>query len=97
MNYTSNSSQKQLAVFSEVYYKLGWKAYIDNVETPIYKANYVLRSLVVPAGKHDIRFEFKPTSVNAAQKASIFASALLWLVVLGGLFQWIRKNTKQAS
>jgi len=97
VNYTSNSSQKQLAVFSEVYYKLGWKAYIDNVETPIYKANYVLRSLVVPAGKHDIRFEFKPTSVNAAQKASIFASALLWLVVLGGLFQWIRKNTKQAS
>ena len=97
VNYTSNSSQKQLAVFSEVYYKLGWKAYIDNVETPIYKANYVLRSIVVPAGKHDIRFEFKPTSVNAAQKASIFASALLWLVVLGGLFQWIRKNTKQAS
>jgi len=97
VNYTSNSSQKQLAVFSEVYYKLGWKAYIDNVETPIYKANYVLRSLVVPAGKHDIRFEFKPTSVNAAQKASIFASALLWLVVLGGLFQWIKKNTKQAS
>ena len=97
VNYTSNSSQKQLAVFSEVYYKLGWKAYIDNVETPIYKANYVLRALVVPAGKHDIRFEFKPTSVNAAQKASIFASALLWLVVLGGLFQWIQKNTKQAS
>ena len=97
VNYTSNSSQKQLAVFSEVYYKLGWKAYIDNVETPIYKANYVLRSIVVPAGKHDIRFEFKPTSVNAAQKASIFASALLWLVVLGGLFQWIQKNTKQAS
>lgn len=97
VNYTSNSSQKQLAVFSEVYYKLGWKAYIDNVETPIYKTNYVLRSLVVPAGKHDIRFEFKPTSVNAAQKASIFASALLWLIVLGGLFQWIRKNTNQAA
>jgi len=97
VNYTSNSSQKQLAVFSEVYYKLGWKAYIDNIETPIYKANYVLRALVVPAGKHDIRFEFKPTSVNAAQKASIFASALLWLIVLGGLFQWIQKNTKQAS
>jgi hypothetical protein len=97
VNYTSNSSQKQLAVFSEVYYKLGWKAYIDNVETPIYKANYVLRSLVVPAGKHDIRFEFKPTSVYAAQKASIFASVLLWLIVLGGLFQWIRKNTKQIS
>ena len=97
INYISNSSQKQLAVFSEVYYKLGWKAYIDNVETPIYKTNYVLRSLVVPAGKHDIRFEFKPTSINAAQKASIFASTLLWLVALIGAFQLIRKKIKQVS
>jgi hypothetical protein len=97
INYISNSSQKQLAVFSEVYYKLGWKAYIDNVETPIYKTNYVLRSLVVPAGKHDIRFEFKPTSINAAQKASIFASTFLWLVALIGAFQLIRKKIKQVS
>ena len=97
INYISNSSQKQLAVFSEVYYKLGWKAYIDNVETSIYKTNYVLRSIVVPAGKHDIRFEFKPTSINAAQKASIFASTLLWLVALIGAFQLIRKKIKQVS
>ena len=97
INYISNSSQKQLAVFSEVYYKLGWKAYIDNVETPIYKTNYVLRSIVVPAGKHDIRFEFKPTSINAAQKASIFASTFLWLVALIGAFQLIRKKIKQVS
>ncbi len=97
VNYTANSKQKQLAVFSEVYYKLGWKAYIDHVETPIYKTNYVLRSIIVPSGKHDIRFEFKPTSINTAQKASIFASTLLWILLFAGLSLWIRKNTKQAS
>lgn len=83
VNYTSNSSKKQLAIFSEVYYKLGWKAYIDNKETPIVKANYVLRGLVVPAGSHQIRFEFKPTSIASAQLASSSVSWILWLSLIG--------------
>jgi hypothetical protein len=83
VTYTSNASKKQLAIFSEVYYKLGWKAYIDNQETPIIKANYVLRGLIVPAGKHDIRFEFKPTSISAAQTASTSVSWILWLSIIG--------------
>jgi hypothetical protein len=83
VTYTSNSTKKQLAIFSEVYYKLGWKAYIDNQETPIVKANYVLRGLVVPAGKHEIRFEFKPSSIATAQMASKTISWILWLAIIG--------------
>lgn len=83
VTYTSNSTKKQLAIFSEVYYKLGWKAYIDNQETPIVKANYVLRGLVVPAGKHEIRFEFKPASVASAQMTSKTVSWILWLAIIG--------------
>jgi hypothetical protein len=79
VNYKSISTKKQLAVFSEIYYKQGWKAYIDNVEEPIVKANYVLRALVVPAGTHAIRFEFKPTTIKTSIVASTFASILLWL------------------
>ena len=81
INYTSSSTKKQLAVFSEIYYNLGWKAYIDNVEAPIVKANYVLRALVVPAGSHSIRFEFKPTTIKTSIVASTFASILLWLSI----------------
>ena len=81
INYTSSSTKKQLAVFSEIYYNLGWKAYIDNVEAPIVKANYVLRALVVPAGSHSIRFEFKPTTIKKSIVASTFASILLWLSI----------------
>jgi len=83
VSYTSTSTKKQLAVFSEVYYKLGWKAYIDNQETPIVKVNYVLRALVVPAGNHSIRFEFKPESIINAQKAAAGASVILWGLLIG--------------
>jgi len=81
INYTSSSTKKQLAVFSEIYYNLGWKAYIDNVETPIVKTNYVLRGLVVPAGNHAIRFEFKPITIKNSIIASTFASILLWICI----------------
>ena len=91
VNYKSNSSKKQLAIFSEIYYKQGWKAYIDNVEAPIVKANYVLRALVVPAGNHSIRFEFKPVIVNTAQKASAAASIILWGLLVGIGFTSFKK------
>lgn len=91
VNYKSSSSKKQLAVFSEIYYKQGWKAYIDNIETPIIKANYVLRALVVPAGSHSIRFEFKPIIVNTAQKAAAAASIILWGLLVGLGFTSFKK------
>ena len=92
VNYTSNSATKQLAIFSEVYYKLGWKAYIDNKETPIIKANYVLRGLVIPAGNHQIRFEFKPSSIESAQMASKSVSWILWGILLGLLAKTLITN-----
>ena len=94
INYTSSSTKKQLAVFSEIYYNLGWKAYIDNVETPIVKANYVLRGLVVPSGNHAIRFEFKPITIKNAIVASTFASILLWLSIAVMLLIAFRNKQK---
>jgi len=86
INYTSSATKKQLAVFSEIYYDLGWKAYIDNQETPIVKTNYVLRAIVVPAGNHAIRFEFKPTTIKTAIVASKYASLFLWLSIISLIF-----------
>ena len=94
INYTSSSTKKQLAVFSEIYYNLGWKAYIDNVETPIIKTNYVLRGLVVPAGNHAIRFEFKPITIKNSIIASTFASILLWLSIAAMLVIAFRNKQK---
>lgn len=60
MKYEFNASGNQFAVFSEVYYPHGWKAYIDGKETPYCKTNYALRGLAIPAGKHTIDFIFDP-------------------------------------
>jgi hypothetical protein len=79
ITYKAKTNAKQLAVFSEIYYKDGWKATIDDKEAPIVKVNYVLRGLVVPAGDHNIKFEFKPASITIARQIAGIASILLWL------------------
>lgn len=90
--YRSSSNEDQFAVFSEVYYNLGWKAYIDEKEAPIVKTNYVLRGLVVPKGKHEIHFSFRPTSVDLSKKASGVASIFLWALIAFIGFKWFKKN-----
>jgi hypothetical protein len=79
--YSAKTSVKQLAVFSEVYYRDGWKAYIDDQEAPIVKVNYVLRGLVIPRGDHKVRFEFKPTTLAKARQIANISSILLWLSI----------------
>jgi uncharacterized membrane protein YfhO len=92
MEYTSTSSSKQLAVFSEVYYTYGWKAFIDDKETPIYKCNYVLRSIEVPAGSHKITFKFEPTEVILANKLGLGAVSLVWLLAIGSIVFYVRSK-----
>jgi hypothetical protein len=90
VNYTATTNAKQLAVFSEIYYKDGWKAYVDEKETSIVKVNYVLRGLVVPAGDHKIRFEFKPNSITSSKQIAGIASILLQLALITFIVLYIK-------
>ncbi|HZH95660.1 MAG TPA: YfhO family protein, partial [Flavisolibacter sp.] len=60
VTYQSASTVNSFAVFSEIFYDKGWKAFIDGKETRIVRTNYVLRGLSIPAGQHAIRFVFQP-------------------------------------
>ena len=52
-----NSEKGGFLVLSEIYYKPGWKAFIDGVETTILQTNHVLRSIKVPSGDHKINMK----------------------------------------
>ena len=94
ITYQSSSRTNQFAVFSEIYYDRGWKAYIDDKEAPIVQTNYVLRGLAIPAGNHNIRFEFKPASYYQSEKFALAGSALIWLVIIGAIVQVYRRSKK---
>jgi hypothetical protein len=90
--YQSKSSSDQLAVFSEIYYPKGWTAKIDGAETSYFRANYILRSMVVPAGNHEIVFEFKPKSYSLGNKVSLASSILLLIAIAGAVFFEYKKR-----
>lgn len=58
LTYSADVKGDQLAVFSEVYYPIGWKAFVDNKEVPILKVNYLLRGLELKSGHHKIEFVY---------------------------------------
>lgn len=92
--YETNASTPQLAVFSEVYYDKGWNAYIDGKLVPHFRADYVLRSMVVPEGKHGIEFKFEPATVKKGQTIALASSATLYLGLLVLLAFYFIKKTK---
>jgi hypothetical protein len=99
IQYESSSTSNQFAVFSEIYYNRGWKAYIDDKESTIIQTNYVLRGLAIPSGKHQIRFEFKPASYYESKKAATVSSGLIWILLIAAVASSFKKGktTEQKS
>jgi hypothetical protein len=81
--YEYQSRKPQLVVFSEIFYDKGWNAYIDGELTPHIRANYVLRAMEVPAGKHEIVFRFEPEGYALGEKISLAGTAGIVLLILG--------------
>src|SRR5699024_7953538 len=88
--YEYSAPQAVLAVFSEVYYDKGWKAFVDGEEIPYFRANYLLRAAQLPGGNHTVEFKFEPQSYYIGENISLAASVAL--VLIFGFAIWRRKN-----
>jgi len=84
--YESKASSNQFAVFSEIYYKDGWNAYLNGTLMPHYRVNYTLRGMEVPAGKHTIEFKFEPKVIQTGGTISLISYAFLLIIPLGWFF-----------
>jgi hypothetical protein len=89
LDYHSSSAVEKTAVFSDIYYPYGWKAYIDGKPADIFRADYLLRALNVPAGEHDIRFEFRPASIYQGSYVSLAFRIILILLAIFTLVWYI--------
>ena len=86
-----------LLVLSEVYYPPGWRATISGDPAEIYKTNYVLRSVLVPEGRHEVVMTFEPMSFAAGHMVSRFASALVLAGLIAAGALRIRKRMKNQT
>jgi uncharacterized membrane protein YfhO len=95
VTYEFSAAKNQFAVFSEIFYKAGWKAYANGKALPIAKTNYVLRGVALAPGKYTIEFKFEPEAYLAGKKYGNISSVILALSLLSLLylaFSWYKKN-----
>ncbi|MEN6618567.1 MAG: YfhO family protein [Rikenellaceae bacterium] len=85
LNYQYSASKERVALFSEVYYPAGWMATIDGQTAEIFRANYILRALKLPAGSHQIEFVFEPESFRKGAIYSRISSGLLLILLIAGI------------
>lgn len=95
IEYDAQCAAPGMVVFSEVYYPYGWKALVDGQPVEHYRVNYILRALNLEAGKHHIRFEFRPESVSKGNTISMVFVVLMLLTIVGCIVKGVidlRKN-----
>lgn len=93
--YHFESKEQQLVVFSEIYYPKGWEAFVDGKPVPYFRVDYVLRAMVVPAGKHRIEFKFEPRAWRIGEHISLVSSLILLLLVASVAAFEIKKLLKK--
>ena len=83
LSYEVSAAARGLAVFSEIYYPAGWRAFIDGEEVPILRADYTLRALLIDEGIHEVEFVYDPGSFTIGRNISL-ASSLVIILALAG-------------
>lgn len=92
LTYTYTLQEDRFAVFSEIYYPKGWEVKIDGEEVEMIQANYVLRGVFLPKGKHEITFKFNPKVIKVGSSITLSTGILFLLLIGGGIFFSFKKK-----
>lgn len=97
LTYLTSAQTEQLAVFSEIYYQPGWQAYIDGKPADHFRADWTLRAMRIPAGEHEVVFEFRPTGYIVAANIEAYSSFLILLLFVGAAAYSVWREIKKGS
>ncbi|MBQ7210803.1 MAG: YfhO family protein [Paludibacteraceae bacterium] len=97
LRYETSSAIDKTAVLSEIYYPHGWKATIDGQETDIFRVNYMLRAVNLPAGKHILELRFAPDSVKKGNILSMICIIIMLLTMTGYAGWEVRKSLRKIN
>ena len=92
LKYEYTTPEEAVAVFSEIFYDHGWKAYVDGEEMPYFRADYVLRAMKLPAGKHTVEWRFRAPGWTAVEGVTLAASLAILLGAVAALIYCFRKK-----
>jgi len=93
--YDFKSTTDQYLIFSEIYYPLGWNAYVDGTKAEYFRADYILRGMFMPKGNHKVEFIFEPATYKKAEMYSLMGSiVVLGAIGLAGFMEYRRRKVK---
>lgn len=90
--YSFNSSKDELVVFSEIWTNKGWTLWIDGNESPLIRADYILRAAVIPAGNHEIMMRYEPKIWKVGNTIQFISSLILILGLIAAIVVTYRKS-----
>jgi uncharacterized membrane protein YfhO len=75
-----------------MYYADGWNAFIDGKKVSHFRADYALRAMEIPSGKHTIEFKFEPQVVKTGSTIALISSILMLFLLIGGVYMERKKG-----
>lgn len=94
LTYDYSLAEDGVAVFSEIYYNKGWRATIDGVEAPYFRADYLLRAMELPAGDHRVVWEFRAPGWGFTSSVTLICSLIILISLIAALAYEGRKKIK---
>ena len=95
LKYHYTASEDAVAIFSEIFYNKGWRAYVDGEEQPYFRADYLLRAMLLPEGEHVVEWKFRAPKWSVVEGITAAFSAVILLGVAVLIFVAIRRKFRK--